>query len=82
MKNLPIGLRLALGFAVMLLITLAVAATGYWGVESVADKTDELLAGPAKDSQLAEEMAKHSLGLRRFEKDYLLSLGESEEDGA
>ncbi|HSN16036.1 MAG TPA: methyl-accepting chemotaxis protein [Anaeromyxobacteraceae bacterium] len=82
MRNLAIGVRLALGFMVVLVITLAVAATGYWGVESVADKTDEILAGAAKANQLAEEMAKHSLGLRRFEKDYLLSIGESEEEGA
>ncbi|MGB8930805.1 MAG: HAMP domain-containing protein, partial [Anaeromyxobacteraceae bacterium] len=82
MKNLPIGLRLALGFAVMLVITLAVAATGYWGVESVANKTDEILAGPVADAQTAAEMAKHTLGLRRFEKDYLLAIGASEADGA
>src|SRR5512133_3236363 len=82
MRNLAIGVRLALGFMVVLVITLAVAATGYWGVESVADKTDEILGGAAKANQLAEEMAKHSLGLRRYEKDFLLSIGASDEDGA
>ncbi|MGB8931828.1 MAG: methyl-accepting chemotaxis protein, partial [Anaeromyxobacteraceae bacterium] len=82
MKNMAIGLRLALGFAVMLVITLAVAATGYWGVESVASKTDEILAGPAKDAQTAAEMAKHALGLRRYEKDYLLAIGADGADGA
>src|SRR5512133_1459046 len=82
MRNLAIGVRLALGFMVVLVITLAVAATGYWGVESVADKTDEILGGAAKANQLAEEMAKHSLGLRRSEKDFLLSIGASDEDGA
>src|SRR5512133_3493167 len=82
MRNLAIGVRLALGFMVVLVITLAVAATGYWGVESVADKTDEILGGAAKANQLAEEMAKHGLGLRRYEKDFLLSIGASEEEGA
>jgi methyl-accepting chemotaxis protein len=81
MRNVSIGLRLAAGFAIMLAITLAVAATGYWGVESVADKTDEMLAGAARASQIAEEMAKHSLGLRRFEKDFLLSIGADAGEG-
>ncbi|HSM92418.1 MAG TPA: MCP four helix bundle domain-containing protein, partial [Anaeromyxobacteraceae bacterium] len=82
MRNLSIGVRLALGFLVVLLVTLAIAATGYWGVESVADKTDEILAGAAKANQAAAQMAQHALGLRRYEKDYLLSLGASEEEGA
>jgi methyl-accepting chemotaxis protein len=81
MRNVSIGLRLAAGFGIMLAITLAVAATGYWGVESVADKTDEMLSGAARASQIAEEMAKHSLGLRRFEKDFLLSIGADAAEG-
>jgi hypothetical protein len=81
MRNVSIGLRLAAGFGIMLAITLAVAATGYWGVESVADKTDEMLSGASRASQIAEEMAKHSLGLRRFEKDFLLSIGADAAEG-
>src|SRR5512133_3239626 len=81
MRNLAIGVRLALGFMVVLVITLAVAATGYWGVESVADTTDEILAGTARANQLASEMANSSLGLRRYEKDFLLSIGADAGEG-
>ncbi|HZZ84927.1 MAG TPA: methyl-accepting chemotaxis protein [Anaeromyxobacteraceae bacterium] len=76
MKNIRIGLRLGLGFLLMLVITGAVASAGYWGVQQVAKITVDMLAGDARASRFADDARAHTLGLRRFEKDYLLNLGD------
>ena len=65
MKNLAIGLRLALSFAVMLVITLAVAASGYWGVSRVADVTREILDLDYAQSSVSESIQQNVLSLLR-----------------
>ncbi|HSN16035.1 MAG TPA: methyl-accepting chemotaxis protein, partial [Anaeromyxobacteraceae bacterium] len=78
MKNLAIGLRLAFSFLLMLLITFAVAASGYWGVGRIADVVDGMLAGDYKQTRFSDDGNVAVLELRRFEKDYLLSLGDAQ----
>jgi methyl-accepting chemotaxis protein len=78
MKNLPIGLRLALSFLLMLLITVAVAASGYWGVSRISGVTRDMLEGDFARSAVAEALSQDVLMLRRFEKDYMLNMGSPE----
>ncbi len=80
MKNLRMGVRLGLAFFIMLLIVGAVATSGYWGMQTVAQVTHEMLAGDAKMSHFADGAHAKVLGLRRFEKDYFLNLGDAEKD--
>jgi methyl-accepting chemotaxis protein len=78
MKNLPIGFRLALSFALMLIITLAVAASGYWGVSRVSGVTRDMLDRDYAQASTAESIQVSVLMLRRFEKDFMLNIGSGE----
>src|ERR1700694_1888526 len=69
-----IAKRLALGFGVVLVLLLVVAAAGYWGMESVTRETVSMLRGDSKISQLADEAKITTLELRRYEKDTLLNM--------
>ena len=75
MKNLSIGVRLALAFAAMLLITLTVAGAGYWSIGTISGITHEMLQGDYRRSTLALEAYDGIKSVRRFEKDYLINLG-------
>jgi CHASE3 domain sensor protein len=78
MKNFSIGLRLALAFTAMLVITGAVAASGYWGVQRISAVTYGLVEGAFKRSETLAEAAFGVLTLRRYEKDLMLSIGDGE----
>ena len=69
-----IARRLALGFGIVLLLLFAVAAAGYWGMESVTRETINMLRGDAKLAQLSDEAKITTLELRRYEKDTLLNM--------
>ncbi|HSN91488.1 MAG TPA: MCP four helix bundle domain-containing protein, partial [Anaeromyxobacteraceae bacterium] len=75
MKNLPIGARLASAFLVMLALTAAVAASGYWGTGRIGDVTVTIVEGEGQMALLSLDAQTAVLGLRRFEKDYLLNIG-------
>ena len=38
LKNLKIGKRLLVGFGIVVLITIAIGGSGYWGVDSLTAK--------------------------------------------
>jgi methyl-accepting chemotaxis protein len=76
-KDLSIGLRLSLGFLLMLAITGAVAASGWWGTERLAETTLGLLATDARMASRCDDARAAALGLRRFEKDLFLNLGDA-----
>ncbi len=80
MKNMPIGLRLALSALVTLLITAAVGGAGLWGTQSISRATAEILEGDSHTARVAQDARAHVLGLRRFEKDFLLNLGDASAD--
>jgi len=77
MKNLAIGLRLALSFMLMLVITVAVAISGYWGVSRISTVTRDMLEGDYARSALAADINVTVLMLRRYEKDFMLNIGDS-----
>jgi methyl-accepting chemotaxis protein len=75
LKNFKIGKQLGLAFGAILLLLCAVAGTGSWGLGSIATITYSL-EGDAKLSEYAATARATTLSLRRFEKDYFLSLGD------
>lgn len=75
LKNFKIGKQLGLAFGAILLLLCAVAGTGSWGLSSIASITHSL-EGDAKLSEYAGTARATTLNLRRFEKDYFLSLGD------
>jgi methyl-accepting chemotaxis protein len=79
-KDMTIGKRLTLGFGVVLAFLLLLAGTGYWGTDSVNSEAGAILNGPAKVAESAQRTRAHILGLRRFEKDYFLNIGDKEKE--
>ena len=80
LNNLSIGKRFALAFGIILFLMLAVTLVGYWGVSSISGTTYSILEGDAKIFEHASHARANTLGLRRFEKDYFLNLGNSEKE--
>ncbi len=80
MRNLSIGSRLALGFLLMLALTGVVAASGYWATERISRVTLDMLAGDSRMASLADDARALSLELRRYEKDFLLNMGNADKE--
>src|SRR5215467_1202827 len=73
LNKFSIAKRLALGFGIVLALLLAVAFSGYWGMESVTNESVSMLHGDQAISQKSDEVKIDTLELRRFEKDLLLN---------
>ncbi len=58
MKNLAIGSRLALGFAIVLLFLVALTSIGVWRMHSASALTDALIKVKVRNERLIEEWAK------------------------
>jgi methyl-accepting chemotaxis protein len=80
LKNMKIGSRLLLGFGVVLLIVIAIGGAGYWGVESVTNKTVTILQTDENLAEHGQRARANVLGLRRFEKDLYLNIGSAEKE--
>ena len=78
MRNMAIGVRLALGFTAMLLITLGVAGSGYAGLGRVSGTVAAMLAGEAELARMADDARAWALELLRHEKDFLLNIGDGD----
>ncbi|TSK05175.1 MAG: HAMP domain-containing protein [Geobacter sp.] len=76
LKNVRIGGRLGLGFGIMLLIVIAVGGTGYWGVRESTQTTIAMLQGDASISEHASRARANVVGMRRYEKDLYLNIGD------
>jgi len=57
LKNLKIGARMGLGFAIVLLLMAFIAATGVMRLENVGDATEEMVAGPQVKERLVAQWA-------------------------
>jgi len=80
LKNMKIGMRLALGFGIVLLIVLAISGAGYWGIQSVVNKSITLLHGDVAISEIASGVVGDINALRRYEKDLFLNIGSREKE--
>src|SRR5512144_1295703 len=65
-KNLSIGVRLTLAFAAMVVIALAVAGAGDWGVQAMSRSTQQMIAGDLQRSRLAAAAYDGFKSVRRF----------------
>ncbi|ACH40294.1 methyl-accepting chemotaxis sensory transducer, class 34H [Citrifermentans bemidjiense Bem] len=77
LSNFKIGTRLLLCFGVVLLLLVAVAGTGYWGIKQVEATTDTMLATEGRIAEHSARARANILGMRRYEKDMLLNMGEA-----
>ncbi len=76
LKNLKIGKRLGIGFGIMLLLIMIVGITGYWGVNKSSSSTIHMLKGDAQLSNSGERLRANIVGMRRYEKDIFLNIGD------
>jgi len=77
-NNLKVGIRLGLGFAILLIMLLAAGFSGIWGVNSISNT---VISGLEKDGTIAQKAAlleTQSLSLRRYEKDTFLNIDKPE----
>nr|WP_265583758.1 hypothetical protein [Chitinimonas koreensis] len=77
MKNLSFALRISAGFALLLVLMVAVAITGSWGVESQYSQVRAMVDGDIALNNAANELRYHMGNLRRFEKDSFINLADA-----
>ena len=78
LKNMKIGLRLALGFGLILLLLIVVGIAGFWGINAVSQSTVTMLHGDGALAQHSARLRANILGMRRFEKDTFINIASSE----
>src|SRR5665647_1081611 len=76
-NNMKIGTRLGGVFGVMLFLLLAVAATGYWGMQAIDKEIVKDLDSDGVIAQHAGRARANIVGLRRYEKDTFINIGNS-----
>jgi len=65
-------------FGIMLFLLLAVAASGYWGMNMIDDEVSKDLDSDGVIAQHAGRARANVLGLRRFEKDVFMNIGSAD----
>jgi len=80
LNNWKIGKRLGLAFGITLILVAIVALTGFWGLSQAAQTTYGILHHDAKLMEQASQAQANGLGLRRFEKDLFLNVGDKEKE--
>lgn len=78
LKNMSIGMRLAIGFGLIVVLLVTIAFSGYWGLEGVTAETLKVLNGDAKIVVLAARVKATTLELRRYEKDTELNMDDQQ----
>ena len=78
LNNWKIGKRLTLAFALTLALVGIVAVAGFWGLSRMVDTANTILQRDAKMLEYAADLEAHTLGMRRYEKDVFLNLGDKE----
>ena len=76
MRNIKVGKKIALSLSLIVVMMVAVAGSGYWGL-NFTGKTIESILG--RDMQFALNALRariRILDLRRFEKDYAINIGD------
>src|SRR6185295_3021516 len=78
LKSMAIGKRLTLAFGTLLVFMIAVAAVGYWGLETTAALARRVIAVDSALVEHSQRARANTLGLRRFEKDVFLNIGNAQ----
>ncbi len=79
-KNMKIGMRLGIGFGFLLVMLIGIALSGYWGVGSISNMTVTMLQGDSSVAEHASRARANVLGLRRYEKDMFINIGNREKE--
>lgn len=74
LSNLKIGVRLGLGFSILLALLLVTGVAGIWGVKTISSNTIHSLETDGVIAGEAAALDTHSLILRRYEKDTFLNI--------
>jgi methyl-accepting chemotaxis protein len=80
LKDVKIGKRLALGFALILVLMGAVSAAAYWGIQTTGGLARDVLTVGSPLVEHSQRARANTLGLRRFEKDYFLNIGSPDKE--
>ena len=80
LKNMRIGMRLALGFGVVLLLLIGIAGSGYWGTNAMSTATIKMLQGDAAVAEHAARARANVHALRQYEKDLYLNIGAKDKE--
>lgn len=75
-NNIRIGLRLGLGFGMLSLMLIIGGFTGYWAVDKSTTATTTMINGDAAVSEHAAKALADVIGMRRYEKDLYLNIGD------
>lgn len=78
LTDIKIGTKLGFSSGVQLLLLIAVAVVGYWGIMSIENTTIHMLQGDAMIAQHGGRLRADVLGLRRYEKDMVINIGSPE----
>jgi methyl-accepting chemotaxis protein len=74
-KNMKIGLRLGLGFAIVVMLLLVVGIAGFWGVKGMQRTAMHMLEEEGAWAEHAARARANIAGMRRFEKDMFINIG-------
>ena len=80
LNNWKIGRRLGFAFGITLVLVAVVALAGFWGLSQAAQTTYGILHHDAKLMEQASQAQANGLGLRRFEKDLFLNIGDKQKE--
>jgi methyl-accepting chemotaxis protein len=81
MKNIKVGKKIALSLSLIVLLMVAVAGSGYWGLKFIGKTVQSILKTDTKFAENALRARNRILELRRFEKDYVLNIGDEAAQG-
>jgi methyl-accepting chemotaxis protein len=71
-----IGKRMGLAFAMLVLLALALAGSGYWGLSNVTASADDILRIDVAAAQYSGQVQTNIVELRLFEKDFFLNVAD------
>ncbi len=77
-KDMKIGVRLGVGFGIVLFLLICTGIVGYWGCNSLSNETSTMLRGDATVSENAARARANVVGARRFEKDLFINIASAE----
>src|SRR5258706_11752921 len=80
LNNWKIGKSLGVAFGISIILVAVVALTGFWGLSQTVQTTYAILHHDAKMMEQASQAQANGLGLRRFEKDLFLNIGDKQKE--
>lgn len=80
MAKQNLGKRLKLSFTALIGMLVLVGGVGYWGIRYLTNSSTEILAHEAKVAEHSARLRADVLGLRRYEKDAFINIGNKEKE--